>query len=117
MQQPGQIDMMGNFLPAALLQQYPALAGLDWNNIPQGPPPEEGDYSGRNSFDGSSGPEYYDDISENEMSGSYQDPNQMGGMDMSMNTGMSMPQAQPGAQGFPMYGGQTGDYLSDFEGR
>jgi hypothetical protein len=29
------------FMPAALLQQYPALAGLDWNSLLQGPPPNE----------------------------------------------------------------------------
>jgi hypothetical protein len=117
MAQP-QVDMMGNFLPAALLQQYPALAGIDWNTIPQGPPPEE-DYSGRSSFEASSGGEYYDDMSENEM-GSYPDP-QMGGMSnmsmpQSLNQGMGM-QAQPGAPGYGGYGNQVGDYVSDFEGR
>jgi hypothetical protein len=112
-----QVDMMAGFLPAAILQQYPALAGLDWNNIPQGAPPEE-DYSGRSSFDASSGGEYdYGDMSENEM-GNYPDPTgqmgQIGGMGMQPNMGM---QAQPGAgQGF-YGGGQTSDYLNDFEGR
>ena len=110
-QQP-QMEMMGNFLPAALLQQYPALAGIDWSTVPQGPPPEE-DYSGRSSFEASSGGEYYEDMSENEM-GSYQDP-QMGGMNnMGMHQGMGI-QAQGGAQSFGGY--QTGDYLSEFEGR
>ncbi|KAK5137633.1 hypothetical protein LTR08_007928 [Meristemomyces frigidus] len=33
-----QMDMMNNFLPAALPQQYNPRA---WNSIPQGPPPEE----------------------------------------------------------------------------
>ncbi|KAF2771356.1 hypothetical protein EJ03DRAFT_342386 [Teratosphaeria nubilosa] len=61
LQQP-QMDMMGSFLPAALLQQYPALAGIDWSSIPQGPPPEEADFSGRSSFDASSGGEVYDDM-------------------------------------------------------
>lgn len=114
MQQP-QIDMMGNFLPAAILQQYPALAGIDWNSMPQGPPPEE-DYSGRSSFEASSGGEYYEDMSDGEM-GSYQDP-QMGGMNnMGMQQNMNM-QAQAGAQGYGgVYGNQAGDYLSDFEGR
>lgn len=111
MAQP-QMDMMGNFLPAALLQQYPALAGIDWNSVPQGPPPDEDVYSGRSSYDASSGGEYYDDMSENEM-GTYQDP-QMGGMNnMGMQPGMAM-QAQGGAaQGY----GYQQDYLSDFEGR
>jgi transcription factor CRZ1 len=124
-QQPQMEMMAGNFLPAALLQQYPALAGIDWSAVPQGPPPEE-DYSGRSSFDASSGGEYYDDMSENEMGG-YPDPGAMGGMN-NMNMGMnqqqqqqqmSMSQAQGGAhQRFNVYGGQqAGDYLSDFEGR
>lgn len=115
------MDMPGGFLPAALLQQYPALAGIDWNSIPQGPPPEE-EYSGRSSYDASSGGEYYDDMSENEM-GSYQDPsmmeqiNNMNQMGMNQGMGMGMAQAQPGAQGYGVYGNQAGDYLSDFEGR
>jgi hypothetical protein len=50
-------DHMNNFLPAALLLQYPALAGLDWNSLPRGPPPDEEAYSGRSSFDASSGGE------------------------------------------------------------
>jgi transcription factor CRZ1 len=49
-------------LPAALLQQYPALAGIQWDQLPAGPPDDmEGDISGRSSFDASSGGEYYDD--------------------------------------------------------
>ena len=117
MHAPQMQDMMGNFLPAAILQQYPTLANIDWNSIPQGPPPDE-DYSGRSSFDASSGGEYYDgDMSENEM-GSYQDP-QMGGMNnMGMQQNMGM-QAQGGAQGYGggVHANQAGDYLSDFEGR
>jgi hypothetical protein len=41
------------FLPAALLAQYPALAGI-----------MEGDISGRSSFDASSGGEYFEDESD-----------------------------------------------------
>lgn len=112
LQQPQQFDMSGTFLPAALLQQYPALAGIDWNAMPQGNPPPEEDYSGRSSFDASSGGEYYDDMSENEM-GSYPDPG-MGGMSGMGMGGMSQQQGFGG----PVYtGGQTNDYLSDFEGR
>jgi hypothetical protein len=70
---------LGNALPAAILQQYPALAGLDWNSLPQGPPPDEEAYSGRISFDTFSGGELHEDLSENEL-GTYPplDPN-MGG--------------------------------------
>ncbi|KAF7194567.1 C2H2 finger domain transcription factor crzA [Pseudocercospora fuligena] len=113
MGQPQPVDMMGNFLPAALLQQYPALAGIDWSNVPQGNPPDDEAYSGRSSFDASSGGEYYEDHSENEMG--YQDQN-MGGMNnmnhMGMNN-MGGMQPQMGAYG----GTTTSDYLSDFEGR
>jgi hypothetical protein len=44
------MDMTNNFLPAAILQQYPALAGPDWSALPQGPPPDEEAYSGRSPF-------------------------------------------------------------------
>lgn len=39
------INTTNNFLPNAILQQYPALAGLDWGSIPQSPPPDEEAYS------------------------------------------------------------------------
>ncbi|CAK4033067.1 Transcriptional regulator CRZ1 [Lecanosticta acicola] len=111
MNQP-QVDMMTNFLPASLLQQYPALANIDWNAMPQGPPPDEDAYSGLSSFDASSGGEFYEEVSENEMGG-YQDSNMTG---MGMNHMSDVPVG--GAQNFSGYGGhQAGDYLSDFEGR
>jgi len=49
------------FLPAALLAQYPALAGIQWDQLPAGPPDDDGDISGRSSFDASSGGEYYEE--------------------------------------------------------
>ncbi|TKA83043.1 hypothetical protein B0A55_00857 [Friedmanniomyces simplex] len=143
LQQP-QMDVLGNFLPAALLQQYPALAGIDWNAMPQGPPPDEEAYSGRSSFDASSGGEYNDDMSGDEM-GFYPDPSTLGhggggsGMDTTMNAmngmgggggmaaglnlgGHGQAGGGGGAQGYGgggggVYGNQAGDYLSDFEGR
>ncbi|KAF2759600.1 hypothetical protein EJ05DRAFT_303264 [Pseudovirgaria hyperparasitica] len=52
----------GYALPAALLAQYPALAGLQWDSLPPGPPDEyEGDISARSSFDASSGGDFYED--------------------------------------------------------
>jgi len=116
-----QIDLMGSFLPAALLQQYPALAGIDWNAIPQGAPPEE-EYAGRGSFDASSGGEYYDDMSGDEV-GQYPADPSLGAGDMNLNQQpLGMAQAHAGAQGFGgggggVYGNAAGDYLSDFEGR
>jgi hypothetical protein len=117
------VDMMNNFLPAALLQQYPALAGLDWNSLPQGPPPDEEAYSGRSSFDAgaSSGGELHEDLSENEM-GSYTQSNpNMGGMANGMNMGQNfgMQQHQPHQQQRPAqnFGGYTADHMNGFEGR
>lgn len=109
------MDMMNNFLPAALLQQYPALAGLDWNSIPQGPPPDEEAYSGRSSFDASSGGELHEDLSENEMGTYPPNHNQnMGGMGMNQGFGMHQQHQQQPAQNF---GHQAGDYMNGFEGR
>jgi transcription factor CRZ1 len=64
----------GFALPAALLQQYPALQNIDWSQIPSnvGDMDDPGDLSdmGRGSFDASSGGEYYDeDISDGYVSG------------------------------------------------
>ena len=48
-------------LPQALLAQYPALANIPWDSLGSGGPGDEGDLSGRSSFDASSGGEYYED--------------------------------------------------------
>ncbi|KAF2209037.1 hypothetical protein CERZMDRAFT_61626 [Cercospora zeae-maydis SCOH1-5] len=115
---------IGNFLPQALLAQYPALQHIDWSSLPQGNPPEEDAYSGRSSFDATgSGFEDYSDNEQNHF-GQQQDQN-MTGMNMNMNQmnmmGMNqmggMQQQQNHSQ-FGGYNGNTaGDYLSDFEGR
>lgn len=119
---------LGNFLPQALLAQYPALAGLDWSSIPQGAPPDEEAYSGRSSFDASGSG--YEDYSENEQNhfGQQQQDQNMTGMNMGMNNmnqmnmmgmnnmgGMQQQQQQPQFSGYS--GNTAGDYLSDFEGR
>lgn len=63
----------GFALPAALLQQYPALQNIDWSQISTGD--DQGDLSdvggmGRASFDGSSGGDYFDeDVSDGYVSG------------------------------------------------
>jgi hypothetical protein len=74
-QGPGAIDPTGagvqapqqyGGLPAALLAQYPALAGIQWDSLPAGPPEEvEGDISGRSSFDASSGGELFEEDDDN----------------------------------------------------
>ncbi|QIW96964.1 hypothetical protein AMS68_002482 [Peltaster fructicola] len=90
------------FFPAAILQQYPALAGFDWNQ-PQTNIPEE-EYAGRSSFDASSGGEMYDEVSENEM----------GIGSMSVNGGYGL---QPQHQMNSYSGHQMGDFTNGFEGR
>lgn len=85
-------DMQHPFLPASLLQQYPALAGIDWAAIPQGNPAPEEEYSGRSSFDASSGGEMYDELSENEMGSYHGDDSDMGGMGMGMGMDPGFPQ-------------------------
>ncbi|KAH5069805.1 hypothetical protein HBH95_185230 [Parastagonospora nodorum] len=63
--QAGMSQAPAQFLPAALLAQYPALAGIQWDQLPPGNPEEmEGDISGRSSFDASSGGEYFEDESD-----------------------------------------------------
>lgn len=105
MQQP-QVDLLANLFPAALLQQYPALAGIDWSSLPQGPPPDDEVYGGRSSFDAS---DY--DPSEGEIS-TYNDQSMSG---MGNNPPLGGMQSQ-NPQGFFQHNG-TGDYLSDFDGR
>ena len=118
-----QMDMGNSFLPAVLLQQYPALANIDWNAIPAtgGTGGIEEEYSGRSSFDASSGGELYEDLSENEMgnfNAGMNNINSMNPMGVSHQP-MGAAQSQGGAQGFggPYAGNQTSDYLRDFEGR
>jgi transcription factor CRZ1 len=60
--QPMSMENGGFTLPQALLVQYPALQGLQWDNLGPGGP-DEGD--GRSSFDASSGGEFYDDEDPN----------------------------------------------------
>ena len=125
MMQP-QMDLMNNFLPAALLAQYPALQNIDWNNVPQGPPPDEDAYNGHGSYDASSGGEFYEDVSENEM-GNYQDSAMSGMGDLTLGHEPRLPPPSPGRKiesdrppvstEFAYGRSQAGDYLSDFEGR
>lgn len=51
----------GFTLPAALLAQYPALQGLQWDQLGQLGQGEDGEVSGRSSFDAGSQGEGYDD--------------------------------------------------------
>lgn len=92
--------MNGGFaLPAALLAQYPALQGLQWDQLAGPGPGEEGEISGRSSFDASSGAE----------SGFYEDEGVDGGYVSGPGTGFAT------AQG---WAGDTGhEWASDYEGR
>ncbi len=65
---PGPMDMSGSgvnngafTLPAALLAQYPALQGLQWDQLGAPGPGDEAELSGRGSFDAGSGGDYFDD--------------------------------------------------------
>ena len=59
----------GFTLPAALLAQYPALQGLQWDQLGAGGPGDDGEISGRSSFDASSGGDFYDDEESGYVSG------------------------------------------------
>lgn len=60
--QPPMNGNMQNYLPAALIAQYPALQQLQWDQLAQGG--DEGEMSGRSSFDASSGGDYIDEADE-----------------------------------------------------
>ena len=59
--------------PAALLQQFPALQGLQWDQLQGGP--DEEDLGGRSSFDASSRGDFYD---EEDSGSGYVSDNPMG---------------------------------------
>ena len=100
MQPPPQaldVGAAGFTLPAALLAQYPALQGLQWDQLGAAGPggADEGELSGRSSFDASSTGEFYDD--EGEGSGYVSGPGT--------------------AYGSAWAGGGGPDWASDYEGR
>ncbi|KAL9058539.1 MAG: hypothetical protein Q9162_001694 [Coniocarpon cinnabarinum] len=98
----GPVDVSGMTLPAALLAQYPALAGIQWDAMPPagqgGLDLDDGDFdnfdaSGRSSYDPSSGGEleFEDDVAF--------DPSVMGGTHASNHPGMNQPMAQTSQMG------------------
>lgn len=105
---PGGVDLnsgAGGFtLPAALLAQYPALQGLQWDQLGAAGQGDDGDYSGRSNYDNSSQGEYFDDDD-----GGYGSGGTGGGG------------GGGGGDGNGMGGGGWGegraDWASDFEGR
>ena len=98
-QPPQALDVGGGgfALPAALLAQYPALQGLQWDQLSTAGPggADDGELSGRSSFDASSAGEFYDD--EGEGSGYVSGPGT--------------------AYGSAWAGGGAPDWASDYEGR
>lgn len=84
----------GFTLPAALLLQYPALQGLQWDQLSATGQGDDGELSGRSSFDASSQGEYFDD----EEGGGYGSGTGGGGGRWGMGVG-------------------AGDWASDYEGR
>ncbi|KAL9001635.1 MAG: hypothetical protein Q9188_005401 [Gyalolechia gomerana] len=92
--------MDGGFaLPAALLAKYPALQGLQWDQLAGPGPGDEGEISGRSSFDASSGAE----------SGFYEDEGVEGGYVSGPGTGFATAQGWVGDAGH--------EWASDYEGR
>ncbi|KAL9605206.1 MAG: hypothetical protein Q9179_001600 [Wetmoreana sp. 5 TL-2023] len=92
--------MNGGFaLPAALLAQYPALQGLQWDQLAGPGPGDEGEVSGRSSFDASSGAE----------SGYYEDDGVEGGYASGPGTGFGPGHGWAGDAGH--------EWASDYEGR
>ncbi|KAL9605016.1 MAG: hypothetical protein Q9219_000204 [cf. Caloplaca sp. 3 TL-2023] len=89
----------GFALPAALLAQYPALQGLQWDQLAGPGPGDDGDMSGRSSFDASSGAE----------SGFYEDEGLEGGYVSGPGTGFATAQGWVGDAGH--------EWASDYEGR
>ena len=61
-QPPMNGNMQTNYLPAALIAQYPALQQIQWDQLGSGA--DEGEISGRSSFDASSGGDYFDEAEE-----------------------------------------------------
>ena len=96
-QPPQALDVgAGGFtLPQALLAQYPALQGLQWDQLGAAGPADDGEISGRSSFDASSTGDFYDD--EGEGSGYVSGPGT--------------------AYGSAWAGGGGPDWASDYEGR
>lgn len=85
--------------PAALLAQHPALQTIQWDQLGNGQGGvDEGDLSGRGSFDAGSGPDYFD---EDEESGYVSGP----------GTGFAPPQSGWGVVG------EAHEWASDYEGR
>lgn len=83
----------GFTLPAALLLQYPALQGLQWDQLGATGQGDDGELSGRSSFDAGSQGEYFDDEE-----GGYASGAGGGGGTWGMGVG-------------------AGDWASDYEGR
>jgi len=101
MQRP-QLDPI---LPAALLQMYPEFANLNWGAMEMDTTSDQNmddTFTGNSSFDASSGGEY--DMSDNDIN---EFQAQQGGVS----------QQQQQQLGVPSGGWNTGEYLSDFEGR
>jgi hypothetical protein len=59
--QPPMNGHVQNYFPAAILAQYPALQQIPWEQMQGG---DEGEISGRSSFDASSGGDYFDEADE-----------------------------------------------------
>lgn len=102
---PNMLDGANGFtLPAALLLQYPALQTIQWDQLGQAGPGEDGEASGRSSFDANSTGDAFDD----------DDGEYMGGAGGGGNSGRGGGGGFGGAGGWPL---EAGEWHSDYEGR
>ncbi len=95
-------------LPAALLAQYPALQGLQWDQLGAPGPGDEAELSGRGSFDAGSGGDYFDDDDGSGTGSGYVSAAGTG------FAGQGQGHGQGQGQGM---GWGSGDWASDYEGR
>ncbi|KAK2823840.1 hypothetical protein FQN49_007567 [Arthroderma sp. PD_2] len=94
---PGMDGHGGSFtLPAALLAQYPALQGLQWDQIAP-PADDNSDIGGRSSFDASSGGEFGFGDEDEPVNAGYM--NQSSGQQQQQQQQLGSDQLNPGAAG------------------
>lgn len=105
---PNMLDGANGFtLPAALLLQYPALQTIQWDQLGQAGQGDDGEVSGRSSFDAGSAGDGYDDDDGEYMSGA-------GGGGNGVGNGGGGGGGFGGGVGWPL---EAGEWHSDFEGR
>ena len=104
---PNMLDGANGFtLPAALLLQYPALQTIQWDQLGQAGQGEDGEVSGRSSFDAGSQGDGFDDDDGEYVGG--------GGSGATAGNGGGGGVGFGGGAGWPL---EAGEWPSDYEGR